>query len=180
MFLHLFFQLVHQSWVFLDLFHVNQHTFFLGSTAEAAVQDELAEGLRESVRVCGRLCLCCMAGPGGDGRGWCEPAPMRRIWCLFEIFTALRAPGAPLPVSIQFGAREEEQFREALARGGSQPVHAALDALDAATAHATVPTDREFILGLIERDVGIAAFNRVIRDGLRRAYSEINTKHSLR
>ena len=59
-------------------------------------------------------------------------------------------------------------------------MHAALDALDAATAHATVPTDREFILGLIERDVGIAAFNRVIRDGLRRAYSEINTKHSLR
>ena len=69
---------------FMDTMAINQHTFFLGSTSSQTTQEELLEGLRSSLRACGNLLLCCMAGPGGEP-GWMSPAPFRRIWCLFEV-----------------------------------------------------------------------------------------------
>ena len=71
---------------FLDTMAINQHDFALGSTGSQAVQSELLEGLRSSLRASGKLLLVCMAGPGDDP-GWMAPAPFKRIWCLYEAHT---------------------------------------------------------------------------------------------
>jgi hypothetical protein len=69
---------------FLDMMAINQHSFYLGSTSLQSNQEELLDGLRASLLACGNLLLCCMSGPSGEP-GWCEPAPFKRIWCLFEV-----------------------------------------------------------------------------------------------
>ena len=46
--------------------------------------------------------------------------------------------------------------------------------IDAEHAHASVETDREFILAIVQRDMGLGAFNEFIRNGIKQEYSNVN------
>ena len=49
-----------------------------------------------------------------------------------------------------------------------------MNAIRAEHAQASVPTDREYILGVLEREMGLENFNEFIRNGIRREYANIN------
>ena len=50
----------------------------------------------------------------------------------------------------------------------------ALMKVDATYAKASVATDREYILNVVQREMGIDQFNEYIRDGIRREYKNIS------
>ena len=52
--------------------------------------------------------------------------------------------------------------------------------LDAQHAHASVETDRDFILAIVQRDMGLGAFNEFIRNGIKQEYSNIAKAHGFK
>ena len=54
-------------------------------------------------------------------------------------------------------------------------VHGALVALDALNAGASVPSDRDMILGDIEATVGVEQFNKRVQESMRTEYKKIAT-----
>jgi hypothetical protein len=98
------------------------------------------------------------------------------IHCLsnafYQIYIAL---SSDLPVAIQFGCDDEQDFHVALnSSGGLKRIDDALLKIDATQAHASVATDRDFILAILQRDMGITTFNEKIRNGIKREYSEMS------
>ena len=75
---------------------------------------------------------------------------------------------------LQFGSRDEKDFRAELSSGGLTRIEAALMKVDATYAKASVATDREYILNVVQREMGIDQFNEYIRDGIRREYKNIS------
>ena len=100
-----------------------------------------------------------------------------RIWCLFEIFKSLECG---VPITMQLGAKEQEDFRAALNKGGLARVNAALDKVDARDAGATMEDDKRDILADIERTVGLDEFNKRVRAGLKQEYKQLSTRASFR
>jgi len=95
-----------------------------------------------------------------------------------EIYVALKSK---IPIMLQFGTTEELAFRTVLnAPGGMRRINAALTKIDATYAHATVATDRDLILGVVEREMGFDHFNEFIRKGIKHEYANINKAHSFR
>ena len=95
-----------------------------------------------------------------------------------QIYIALTSK---LPISIQFGGADERDFRVALnSRGGRKRIDDALMKLDAQHAHASVETDRDFILAIVQRDMGLGAFNEFIRNGIKQEYSNIAKTHGFK
>ena len=83
--------------------------------------------------------------------------------CLFELYHALIAD---VKVIMQLGPEDEREFRLAVEKGGMVRVQAALNALDAHHAEASVEEDRLMILEDIEKTVGLQKFNQQVRGGL--------------
>ena len=52
--------------------------------------------------------------------------------------------------------------------------------IDVEHAHASVETDREFILAIVQRDMGLGAFNELIRNGIKQEYSNISKAHGFK
>ena len=76
---------------------------------------------------------------------------------------------------VQFGSADEHEFRAALnSSGGLARIEAALNTIRAEHAQASVATDREYILAVVEREVGLASFNDFIRKGLKHEYTSIS------
>jgi len=95
-----------------------------------------------------------------------------------QIYIALTSE---LPITIQFGSADERDFRVALnSRGGRERIDNALMKIDAEHAHASVETDREFILAIVQRDMGLGAFNEFIRNGIKQEYSNISKAHGFK
>ena len=92
---------------------------------------------------------------------------------LGQIYVALTTA---TPIAIQFGDADQRDFRIALNSSGDgrARIEAALNTICAGRAQASVPTDREYILGVVEREMGLAKFNEFIRNGIRREYANIN------
>ena len=97
---------------------------------------------------------------------WREPSPLGRVWCLLEIFTAMNV-GAEVIMCLSDA--EQASFAAKLAQNQAD-VHQALDAVDAEKAQATVDKDRDMIFELIRGGTGFDAFNRTIREALRRSF----------
>ena len=77
---------------------------------------------------------------------------------------------------IQFGDKDEVEFRAALLKGGMTRVAAVLEGIDATAAEATLSTDREMILLEIENSMGLEAFNELIRSGMANEYRNLATQ----
>ena len=159
---------------FFDLCLLNQHRLMRGANDDEK-RAKLVEALRNCLVGCGHVLLCCAQGPSGVG--WETPAPFVRIWCLFEIFKSLECG---VPITMQLGAKEQEDFRVALNKGGLARVNAALDNVDAREAGATMEDDKRDILADIERTVGLDEFNRRVREGLKMEYKRIATSAGMR
>ena len=84
-----------------------------------------------------------------------------------------------LPTMIQFGDKDELEFRAALLKGGMARVATVLEGIDATAADATLSTDREMVLLEIENSMGLEDFNELIRSGMVREYRSL-AKQGLR
>ena len=131
--------------------------------------------LRTSLRNCGNLLLCCSAG--SQGIGWERPAPIARVWCLFEVYAAILED---VKVIVQLAPTDMVEFQRALLANGMQRVERALESLDARNAGASVMSDKELILADIEADVGIAEFNRRVRERVLAEYKRVATSAGMR
>ena len=154
---------------FFDAFAINQHSFFLGSTDDEETQRCLIEGLRSSILKCGQIVLLCTRGPTGKP-GWEQPAPLGRVWCLFEVFVAVTEG---VKVVVRLGSKDMVDFQRALNMDGMARVSRALAALDARVASASVSSDKEMVLDDIERTVGFDEFNRQVRKSMLAEYKRI-------
>ena len=60
-------------------FAFNQHEFLKGGT-QKETEDRMLSTLKESISIPGRM--ICLLHP------WHDPMTFRRVWCLYELFTA--------------------------------------------------------------------------------------------
>ena len=136
-----------------DIFVMNQHSF--------EDMDNLLGNLQASVRSPGRMLLALDS--------WRDPTPLTRAWCLLEIFTAISAKA---DVIMGFSLAEESSFKERLAQNQAE-VEAALAAVDAERAEATVQADRDMIFEAIKHGTGFEGFNDTIRRALRESLQRV-------
>ena len=134
---------------------MNQHS------EEELGQQQLLENLRASVRAPNRVLLAMDS--------WRDPAPLTRVWCLLEIFTAMEQ-GVEMVMCLD-GAEQRALFQHLVQNQAE--VQRALEAVDAERADATVRADRDMIFELIRGGAGFAQFNHVIRDALRHSFERI-------
>ena len=77
-----------------------------------------------------------------------------------------------ISVVLQFGEKDELDFRAALSKGGMARIDGVLEGIDATKAEATLRSDLNMILLEIEGSMGLRAFNEMIRDGIRAEYKK--------
>ena len=112
---------------------------------------------------------------GGAGKlimaldSWSSPAPLNRVWCLLEIFTALHSDA---DVTMVMSASQVDSFKHNLEHN-RDALEEAIDSIDAQNAIATVEADREAIFEVIHRGVGFDCFNSEIRSALRASLRRI-------
>ena len=157
------------AYYFVDMFVLNQHQLTKNCTSDVDKRRQLVDGLRFSLQACGTLLLCCTAGP--TGIGWESPAPFSRVWCLFEIDIAV-AEG--VSVVVRFAPKDMVEFRQAMLKDGLNRVERVLGSLDARHASASVPSDKDMILGSIEATVGLESFNERVRQCMLTEYKRVS------
>ena len=106
---------------------------------------------------------------------WNDPQPIRRAWCLFEIFNALDERDVKLEIGLP--SNEIEQMRVAVINSSDCLINALTD-IQAQKAEAKVEEDRKLIFDVINKsEGGFAHVNQHIKKGLRQWYVE--TLHNL-
>ena len=136
----------------------------------------LIDSLKLSLVACGSVLLARGKG-SGEHPGWKEPAPLTRIWCLFEVYVSLEGG---VPISVQFTPAEEKAFLAALGKGGLAEVERALAGIDIKQANASVQSDIARILEAVEKEVGIESFNASVHQGLLLESRELAEKATFR
>ena len=158
---------------FLDMFVLNQHQMTKDCTTDEDKRAQLVDSLRFSLRACGTLLLCCTSGPSGDA-GWERPAPIERVWCLFEVYVAITEDAK---VTVRLAPKDADEFRQALNNGGMERLTRALHALDASNAGASVESDKQMILGDIDSTVGLGEFNQRVRQSMLAQFKQVATEY---
>ena len=88
------------------------------------------------------------------------------MWCLFELFTAV-SNGVEL--TMCFGEEDASALYTAIANGYFD-AEDAVGEIDAANAGASVASDKDMIMRLIEEQVGLDRFNSEMREYLLKAF----------
>jgi hypothetical protein len=92
---------------------------------------------------------------------WDDPIPLKRAWCLFELFCAVE-----MNVEVFFCFSEmalsELQDKIASSGRGKKDVEV-VQKVDAELANATVAADRDMILSQITKSIGIQQFNSELK-----------------
>eukprot|EP00750_Incisomonas_marina_P002812 INCI1270.1.p1 GENE.INCI1270.1~~INCI1270.1.p1 ORF type:complete len:883 (-),score=166.74 INCI1270.1:880-3528(-) len=130
----------------LDIFAVNQHNIF--DCSELPMLETVVAESQEVLVV---------LSP------WQHPTALTRIWCLFEIFTAMTHK---TPVAVVVPPREVPAFEEALANDFSS-IRAKLCDIDSAKAQATNPLDLKRIQAQIQATIGCNGLNVLVKDRMR-------------
>ena len=95
---------------------------------------------------------------------WYDPIPVRRAWCLFEIFSALEDPNVTLYIKLPDS--ERAKLRSTL-REDSEHVLQALSGIRAQNAEAKVERERDLILDVIRSSAGgFSHVNSQVKNGL--------------
>ena len=97
---------------------------------------------------------------------WNQPVPLRRMWCLFELFTAV-SNGVEL--TMCFGEEDASALYTAIANGYFD-AEDAVGEIDAANAGASLASDKDMIMRLIDEQVGLDRFNSEMREYLLKAF----------
>ena len=101
---------------------------------------------------------------------WNDPQPIRRAWCLFEIFNALDERDVKLEIGLP--SNEIEQMRVAVINSSDCLINALTD-IQAQKAEAKVEEDRKLIFDVIKKsEGGFAHVNQQVKKGLRQRYVE--------
>ena len=100
---------------------------------------------------------------------WSSPAPLNRVWCLLEIFTALHSDA---DVTMVMSASQVDSFKHNL-KHNRDALEEAIDSIDGQNANATVEADKEAIFSVIREGVGFDCFNSEIRSALRASLRRI-------
>ena len=118
--------------------------------------DWFSSTFREGVREIGQVLL--ILAP------WYDPIPVRRAWCLFEIFSALEDPNVTLYIKLPDS--ERAKLRSTL-REDSEHVLQALSDIRAQNAEAKVERERDLILAVIRSSAGgFSHVNAQVKNGL--------------
>ena len=103
---------------------------------------------------------------------WDDPGYVKRAWCLFELYTAIRLP-SEVDIDIILSPKQRSAFRDAMVSGGYAVVDAALDQIHAESATASVETDLDAIRAVIRGfPGGFDTLNEVVKQRLRQWFEE--------
>jgi Tfp pilus assembly protein PilF len=111
--------------------------------------------------------LLCMMAP------WEEATYLSRVWCIFEVFTALQNE---CEITIIMPPGEHDRMVKDIigeSNGGVDALHKSLAAIKVENAEASEPSDKLKILKLIEDSVGFAHVNNQVAERLRAWVSSI-------
>jgi len=109
---------------------------------------------------------------------WDEPVYVTRVWCVFEVFTAVNDPNCELTVILP--PEEMKTFCDSIATGSlDRYLWSSLEQLDVETAEASVAADKEQILQIVSNGVGCAYLNQVVRHQLLQWLAESATHEAL-
>ncbi|CAE7491136.1 unnamed protein product, partial [Symbiodinium pilosum] len=96
---------------------------------------------------------------------WDKPVYASRVWCVFELFTAVSDGTCSLTVVMP--PSEVSRFCNSISNGAfTGYLWFALEQLDLKNAQASVPNDKDMILQLVEEGVGTDNLNQVVRQRL--------------
>ena len=99
---------------------------------------------------------------------WDDPMPIKRAWCLFEIYQALEENSVEFTIDLP-GSQKEELKAAVIKK--PECVIQALSDIQAQNAQAAVNSDREMIFKVIqESDGGFSHVNQNVKTGLRSWY----------
>jgi hypothetical protein len=87
---------------------------------------------------------------------WDDPIPLKRAWCLFELFCAVEMN---VEVFFCFSEMALSDLQDKIAAGRGKKNVEVVQKVDAELANATVAADREMILSQITKSIGIQQFN---------------------
>ena len=130
----------------IDIFAVNQHNLF-GSSELPMLKDVIAASKEVLVTL----------------SPWDHPVALTRIWCLFEILTAMTSD---TPITVELPPNDVAAFDAALSDDFSN-IRSSLCHIDSANAQATNPIDLQRIREQIKSTVGFTALNTLVKDRLR-------------
>eukprot|EP00045_Choanoeca_perplexa_P021779 m.7291 g.7291 ORF g.7291 m.7291 type:complete len:647 (+) comp8788_c0_seq1:78-2018(+) len=137
------------TYFWFDLFINNQNGFEVTHSFEW-----LCGRFKDSIRAIGKVIL--VLSP------WNDPIPLTRSWCLWELVST-----AELDTQVEFVVRlpsgEQEKFTEAIKENAGVVYQSLLD-VDARRAEASVDSDRVMISEAIEKTVGYASVNAMVKD----------------
>ena len=125
-----------RTYIWICSLCLNQHRIDGG---EAATPD-LAKEFGDRVVALGRILP--MLEP------WDDPGYVKRAWCLFELYTAIRLP-RDVEVDIILSPLQAKAFHDAVVAGGYTVIDGALEQIRAEDAGASEPADLEAIRELI-------------------------------
>jgi hypothetical protein len=162
-------------WV--DIFAINQHFGTDEFHADMPDWDNMApeKGFQHVIQRTGTVLAL--------QDSWVDPRVLHRVWCLYEMTTALAIDSGPsrVPTCARGSHRVEgliggEDLRRMRATIGSSSKFGAIEEqigrIDVRNASATVPSDRAKIFALIEREGGYEQLNERIRGTQRRLLVE--------
>lgn len=113
----------------------------------------------ESVRSIGRV-VALMAP-------WRQPEYIKRVWCTFELFTAVGLQDCDCKLMVTMPPRQFDDLKDALLNGsGIDEMWRTLAHLDVRQADASVQQDKDNILKLIENGSGFHKMNSVVSEYL--------------
>ena len=120
---------------------LNQHAM----SQEAVSPEDLAKEFGDRVVAIGRILP--MLEP------WDDPGYIKRAWCLFELYTAIRLPQT-VTIDIILSPSESKSFHDAIVTDGYSVVDGALEHIHAENATASVQADLDAIRALIQEFAG--------------------------
>jgi hypothetical protein len=157
-------------------FAFNQHEFAKGCT-QKQIEDLMLATLKESISIPGQM--ICLLHP------WQDPVPFRRVWCLFELYTAISLGAKVVMVSgLEMGyscilsythAHSFQHFPPEDAKGFYSKLRteeavdettALVPTIDASEAQATVESDRVRIFEEITDKIGMEKFDAQLQEYL--------------
>lgn len=130
--------------LWIDIFTINQHQ------GEKTKEDLAA--LNQVIREIGKVVFVI------DTKG----SAMNRVWCLFEIMTAVKVDAEIVAV---FVAENRNVFEAAMI--GLSVLSGRFDNIDVRQAQATVENDKDMILNQVEESIGINEMNTLLRETLK-------------
>eukprot|EP00931_Biecheleriopsis_adriatica_P094399 TRINITY_DN68054_c0_g1_i1.p1 TRINITY_DN68054_c0_g1~~TRINITY_DN68054_c0_g1_i1.p1 ORF type:complete len:609 (-),score=114.28 TRINITY_DN68054_c0_g1_i1:304-2085(-) len=150
---------VTRTYVWICCFCINQHRVVEARKEGRDVPfEEFKASFGNRVRDIGHVLALMMP--------WDKPLYVTRVWCVFEIFTAI-SNSSNCELTVLMPPLQGRLLCECISSGGlKSQLWASLDNVHVEHAEASVAADRENILRLVEESVGSYHINKIARERL--------------